>query len=74
MDHENSKYMGKVDRKNGRSGYVEVDEIYVGDTRPGKRVGGASGKTIVLDMAERDSDLTTVVVPYMKMNVDIVDG
>ena len=66
--------MVKVDKDNGRSGYVEVDEIYVGDTRPGQRVGGASGKTIVLGMVKRDGDLTTTVVPYVKMNVDIVGG
>ena len=74
MDHEIRKYTGKVGRDNGRSGYVEVDVTYVGDTRPGKRRCGVSGKTIVLGMVKRDSDLTTTVVPYVKMNVDIVGG
>jgi len=35
---------------------------------------GVSGKTIVLGMVKRDGDLTTTVVPYVKMNVDIVGG
>ena len=74
MNHEIYKYMGKVYRDNGRSGYVEVDVTYVGDTRPGKRRSGVSSKTIVLGMVKRDGHLTTTVVPYVKMNVDIVSG
>ncbi len=35
---------------------------------------GISGKTIVLGMVKRDGDLTTTVLPYVKMNVDIVGG
>ena len=74
MDHEIRKYTGKVGRDNGRAGYVEVDVTYAGDTRPGKRGCGVSGKTIVLGMVKRDGDLTTTVVPYVKLNVDIVGG
>ena len=74
MNHEIYKYMGKVYRDNGRSGYVEVDVTYVGDTRPGKRGCSTSGKTIFLGMVKRDGHFTTTVVPYVKMNVAIVDG
>ena len=74
MDHEIRKYTGKVGRDNGRSGYVEVDVTCAGDTRPGKRGCSTSGKTIFLGMVKRDSNLTTTVVPYVKMNVDIVGG
>ena len=44
------------------------------DTHGQESGGRLSGKTIVLGMVKRDGDLTTTVVPYVKMNVDIVDG
>lgn len=36
------------------SGMVEVDEVYVGGERPGKRGRGAAGKTLVLIAAQAD--------------------
>jgi len=36
------------------SGAVEVDEVYVGGERPGKRGRGAAGKSIVVVLAEED--------------------
>ena len=73
MDHENSKYMGKVDRKNGRSATSRLKK-FTSEIHGQESGGRLSGKTIVLDMVKRNSDLTTTVVPYVKMNVDIVGG
>ena len=36
------------------SGIVEVDEIFIGGSKPGKRGRGAEGKELVLVMAEKD--------------------
>lgn len=66
MGHEIRKYMGNVDGDNGLSGHVEVDETYVGGKRPGKRGRGASGKTIVFGMLERNGDVMTKVVPNVR--------
>jgi len=36
------------------SGIVEVDEIYIGGSKPGKRGRGAAGKTLVMIVAQKD--------------------
>ena len=48
------------------SGHVEVDETYIGGKRPGKRGRGASGKTVVMGIAEREGNAITKVVPNVK--------
>ena len=60
------KQMGKVDRDNVISGHVEVNETYVGGKQPRNWGCGASGKTIVLGMIERDGDLTPAIVATVK--------
>jgi len=66
MGHEIRKYMGNVDGDSGLSGHVEVDETYVGGKRPGKRGRGATGKTIVFGMLERNGDVMTRIVPNVR--------
>ena len=39
------------------SGIVEIDETYIGGTRPGKRGRGASGKTPAVGMIERGGEI-----------------
>jgi transposase-like protein len=51
---------------NPLSGQVEVDETYVGGKRQGTRGRGASGKTIVMGMVERDGNAITKVIPDVK--------
>jgi len=48
------------------TGEVEVDETYFGGKRPGKRGRGASGKTVVMGMVERNGNAITKVVPDVK--------
>jgi transposase len=48
------------------SGKVEVDETYIGGARKGKRGRGASGKTIVAGMVERQGDVSASVVPNVQ--------
>lgn len=48
------------------TGQVEVDESYFGGKRAGKRGRGASGKTIVFGMVERDGNAVAKVVPNVK--------
>jgi transposase-like protein/ribosomal protein L37AE/L43A len=48
------------------SGNVEVDETYVGGARQGKRGRGASGKTIVAGIVERQGNVSASVVPDVK--------
>lgn len=50
------------------SGHVEVDETYIGGKRSGKRGRGASGKTVVMGMVERDGNAIAQVVPDVKAN------
>jgi transposase-like protein len=45
---------------------VEVDETYVGGKRPGKRGRGASGKTAVIGIVQRQGKVTTNVVTDTK--------
>lgn len=63
MGHEIRKHMADVDGEDGLSGIVEVDETYVGGKSKGKRGRGASGKTVVFGMLERDGKIMTKVVP-----------
>ena len=63
MGHEIRKYMADVDGDDNLSGDVEMDETIVGGHRPGKRGRGATGKTLVFGMVERESDLMAKVVP-----------
>lgn len=48
------------------TGEVEVDETYSGGKRSGPRGRGASGKTIVVGMVERQGSATAKVVPDVK--------
>ncbi len=47
-------------------GQVEADETYVGGARQGKRGRGASGKTIVAGVVERQGDVSASVVPNVQ--------
>jgi transposase-like protein len=51
---------------NPLSGKVEIDETYIGGEHAGKRGRGASGKTIVMGMVERDGNAITKVIPDVK--------
>lgn len=66
MGHEIRKYLAEIDGTTPIDGEVEVDETYVGGRRKGKRGRGASGKTVVLGMQDRDGDLIAKVVPDVK--------
>ena len=48
------------------SGTIEIDDTYIGGKRPGKRGRGASGKTPVLGIIERQGDVKADVVSNMK--------
>jgi transposase len=48
------------------SGKVEADETYIGGTRHGKRGRGASGKTIVAGVVERQEKVIANVVPNVQ--------
>ncbi|MFH1157760.1 MAG: IS1595 family transposase [Pseudomonadota bacterium] len=66
IGHEIRKYMGMVDGNPPLSGTVEADETYVGGKRKGTRGRGASGKTVVFGMLEKDGDVMTHVVPNVQ--------
>jgi transposase len=53
---------------NPLSGMVEVDETYIGGKRTGTRGRGASGKTVVMGMVERDGNAITKVIPNVQAN------
>src|SRR4030042_984075 len=55
-----------TDNVNPLSGQVEVDETYIGGKRQGKRGRGASGKSVVMGMVERDGNAIAKVVPDVK--------
>lgn len=42
---------------------VEVDEIYIGGRKHGKRGRGAQGKTPVFGMVQRNGNVIAVLVP-----------
>lgn len=48
------------------TGQVEVDETYIGGKRQGRRGRGASGKSVVMGMVEREGNAITKVVPDVK--------
>jgi transposase-like protein len=48
------------------SGQIEVDETYMGGKRAGKRGRGASGKSVVLGIVERNGKAIARVVPNVK--------
>lgn len=60
--------MTKADGFAVLQGHVELDEAYVGGSRPGKRGRGAAGKTIVMGLKERGGRLTTEVIPNVKLD------
>ena len=66
MGQQIREHMAMVDGEELLSGNIEVDETYIGGKRPGKRGRGASGKTIVFGMMERDGNVMTKVVPDSK--------
>jgi transposase len=51
---------------NPLTGQVEVDETYIGGKRQGRRGCGASGKTIVMGMTEREGKAIAKIVPDVK--------
>jgi len=51
------------DLPHSMSGEVEVDEIYIGGRKHGKRGRGAGGKSTVLGMAQRKGDISATVTP-----------
>jgi len=51
---------------NPLTGQVEVDETYIGGKASGKRGRGASGKSVVLGMVERNGNAIATVVPDVK--------
>lgn len=51
---------------NPLSGQVEVDETYIGGRKRGKRGRGASGKSIVMGMVERNGNAIAQVIPNAK--------
>lgn len=67
MGHEIRKHMSVVDGDDPLSGDVEIDEIYIGGKKKdGIRGRGATGKTIVMGMLDRDGDVITQVIPNCK--------
>jgi transposase len=51
---------------NPLTGQVEVDETYIGGKREGKRGRGASGKTVVMGLVERNGNAVAKVIPDVK--------
>jgi transposase len=56
------------DNSGKMSGKVEADESYFGGARQGKRGRGASSKTIVAGVVERQGSVSAYVVPDVKAN------
>jgi len=63
MGHKIRELMAKVDGDDPLSGDVEADETMIGGKRKGKRGRGASGKTLVMGMLQRDGDVITRIIP-----------
>lgn len=66
MGQQIREHMADVDGETPLSGHVEIDETYIGGKRPGKRGRGASGKTVIFGMMQRDGDVMTHVVPDVR--------
>lgn len=66
MGHEIRKHMAVVDGDPQLSGEIEIDETYIGGKQPGKRGRGASGKTVLFGMLQRDGDVMVKVVPNVR--------
>lgn len=64
--HQIREHMANVDGETPLSGEVEIDETYIGGYRPGQRGRGATNKTVILGMIERDGDVLTKIVPNVK--------
>ncbi len=58
--------MAEVDGDDKLSGSIEIDETYVGGKKKGKRGRGATGKTIVFGMMEKNGDVMTKIVSNVK--------
>ncbi len=63
MGHEIRKYLAQLDGNGPLDGEVEADEAYLGGKRSGKRGRGASNKSVVFAMQDRDGELMSKVVP-----------
>lgn len=66
IGHKIREYMATVDGDDKLDGLVEIDETYVGGVKKGKRGRGASGKTIVFGMMEKNGDVMTKIVSNVK--------
>jgi transposase len=66
MGHKIREHMAEVDGDDKLGGVVEVDETYIGGKRKGKRGRGASGKTIVFGMLQKNGDVMTKIVNDVK--------
>jgi transposase-like protein/ribosomal protein L37AE/L43A len=56
-----------LDEDTGKfSGKVEADETYIGGAKKGKRGRGASGKTIVAGVVERQGEVSASIVPNVQ--------
>ena len=63
--HEIRKLMGELG-VSALFGEVEVDETYIGGKRPGRRGRGASGKTVVVGIKQRQGPVKSQVVEDAK--------
>jgi transposase len=66
MAHELRKLMAKADDHGPMKGIIEADESYLGGKRPGKRGRGASGKTAIFGLVQRDGSVRAAPVPNVK--------
>lgn len=62
MRHEIRKHMANVGGDPLLSGHTEVHETMTSGYQPGKRIHGAAGKTVILEMPERVGDVVTSFV------------
>jgi transposase-like protein len=63
MAHLIRQHMGMNDGDPTLGGHVEADETYMGGRRKGLRGRGATGKAVVLGMAERGGNIVTRHIP-----------
>lgn len=66
MAHLIRQHMAKVDGDNSLGGHVEVDETYVGGKARGKRGRGASNKSVVFGMLQRQGEVMTKIIQNAK--------